>query len=56
MPQQYVVGSYQCAAEFQRAGLYGGLTGREEVELALTLLLDSLFFQALDGSIMQSLK
>ena len=51
-----MVGSYQHTAEFQRAGLQGGLTGEEEVKLTLTLLLDSLFFQALDGFSMQLLK
>ena len=29
--------------------LYGSLTGKEEVMLTLTFLLDSLFFQVLDG-------
>ena len=49
LSHQYVVGSYQCAMEFHRAGLYGSLTGEEEVKLTLTFLLDSLFFQVLDG-------
>ena len=46
---QYMIGSYQCALEFYRAGLYGSLTGREEVNLTLTFLLDDLFLQMLDG-------
>ena len=29
--------------------MYGGLTGREEVNLTLTFLLDDLFLQVLDG-------
>ena len=49
LSHQYVVGSYQCTAEFHRAGLCGSLTGKEEVKLTLTFHLDSLFFQALDG-------
>ena len=49
LSHQYVVGSYQHAAEFHRAGLYGSLTGKEEVKLTLTFLLDGLFFQVLDG-------
>ena len=44
-----MVGGYQRAAEFHRAGLYGSLTGKEEVRLTLTFLLDGLFFQVLDG-------
>ena len=51
-----MVGSYQCALEFYRAGLYGALTGREKVNLTLTFLLDDLFFQALDGLGMSPLK
>ena len=39
----------QHAMESGRAGMYGGLTGREEVNLTLTLFLDDLFLQALDG-------
>ena len=35
--------------EFHRAGLYGCLTGREEVKLTLIFLLDSLLFQVRDG-------
>ena len=49
LSHQYVVGRYQLAAEFHRAGLYGSLTGKEEVKLTLTFLLDGLFFQVLDG-------
>ena len=37
-------------------GLYGSLTGKEEVKLALTFLLDSLFFQLLDGLGMSLMK
>ena len=56
MPQQCMIGSYQCISEFHRDDSYGGLTGGEEVELTLTLLHDSLFLQALDGLSMQLLK
>ena len=49
LPHQYVIGSYQCASEFYRAGLYSSLTGQEEVNLTLTFLLDDLFLQVLDG-------
>ena len=49
LSHQYVVGSYQCTVEFYRAGLYGGLTGREEVNLTLIFLLDDMFFQMFDG-------
>ena len=56
LSHQYMVGSYQHAAEFHRAGLYGSLTGEEEVKLTLTFLLDSLFFHGLDGLGMCSVK
>ena len=56
LSHQYVVGGYQHATEFHRAGLYGSLTGEEEVKLTLTFLLDSLFFQVLDGLGMCSMK
>ena len=42
-------GSYQHDMEFHRAGLYGSLTGKEEVKLTLIFLLDDLSFQVLDG-------
>ena len=40
---------YQHATNFHRAGLYGRLTGEEEVKLTFTFLLDGLFFQLLGG-------
>ena len=51
-PMQYMVGSYQHTTD----GLYGSLTGKEEVKLTLTFLLDSLFFQVLDILGMWSVK
>ena len=44
-----MVGGYQHTMEFHGAGLYGSLTGKEEVKLTLTFLLDGIFFQVLDG-------
>ena len=51
-----MVGSYQHATEFHRADFYGSLTGKEEVKLTLTFLVDSLFFQVLDKLGMCSVK
>ena len=49
MSQQYVVGSYQCAAEFGRTSSQSSLTGGEELELTLALLFNSFFFKVLKG-------
>ena len=56
MSVQYMVGSYQCALEFYKAGLYGGLTVGEKCKLTVTFLLDDFFFQVLDGLGMSALE
>ena len=56
LSHQYLVRSYQYTAEFHRAGSYGGLTGREEVEFTLPLLFDSFFFKVLNGFSMWSVE
>ena len=49
MSQQYMIGGYHHAMGFGRASYQGGLTGGEEVDLTLTLLLfDDFFFKALN--------
>ena len=49
MSQQDMVGSYQHAVEFWRSGPQGSLTGREEVELTLSLLFNRFLFNVLNS-------
>ena len=52
MSQQNMVGSYQCAAEFQWAGLQSSLTDGKEVELTFSLLFNRFLFKVLSGLLM----
>ena len=49
MSQQNVVGSYQHAMEFWRAGTQGSLADGEEVELTLSLLFNRFLFKVLNS-------
>ena len=50
MSQQYMIGNYQHATGLRRASFQGGLADREEAQVTLSLISNSLFLKMLNIS------